>query len=97
MKKALVFILLFMNSATYAKQGDNLAKGSYFLSISSVSKDLSAYSFMIDQILELKCGKSATLDQVGKATETHIHVLIALKHGDYEEAKRIINSVSCTG
>lgn len=95
----LLFVLLFSaNTILFASEKpteNNAKKGDFFLALTSMSTESSAYTFMIDQLLEQKCKKPQSIETISKGGETKIHVLLALKNGNYEEAKKIINTISC--
>lgn len=92
MKKlfALVFGLMCYSEGAFAEEKEN-----FYLALSTMSDDLASYTFMIDQILELKCGKVQSIQALKKASETQIYVLIELNKGNSKKAKEIIASIPC--
>lgn len=93
MKKWFAFSILAFSSTVSGAGNEN--KGAYFLALTAHSTELSSYLFLVDQLLETKCGKPQSLASVEKGSETQIQVLSALKNGQYDRAKAIVSSIAC--
>ena len=92
MKKVIIAALLFSASVSNAMSQE---KDSYFLALSTMSNDLSVFTFMIDQHLEKKCGKDQSIDSLKQGSESYLQIAISLKEGNYQKAQNILEAIPC--
>lgn len=90
MKKGLTILMALFSLHTIAED-----KNAYFASLSSSSRELANFSFMIDQHLELKCGKPPSLEAVKTAAETLYIISKSLKEFNYTQAREILKTIPC--
>lgn len=70
-------------------------KGTFYAAVFQMSQEDVGYLFMLDQLLEIRCGKPQSIEILKKAMPSKTYVLLALKAGMVNEAKKHISSVQC--
>jgi hypothetical protein len=92
MKKFILVLSVLLSSVAAA---DDVDRSPYYTAITSISTEVASYTFMMEQFLQVKCGKKQPLHHIEKASESHVEVLIELKAGNYESAQKLINNIQC--
>lgn len=92
MKKTLAIIALAL--ATNASASD-IKKDGYLLAMNQMSPQQAMYSFMVDQLLEAKCGKEQAPEAMDYDPEVFLDISIHLKDGRYSKAKEALNTIQC--
>jgi hypothetical protein len=95
MKTKIATALIAAVFASSASAADDAKKGMFYLSLTTMSRDLAAYTFMLDELLTVRCGASPSIEHLKTATESYIYVLIALKDGNTSEAKSRLAAIPC--
>lgn len=90
---AITFMCLASSLVQASEKIEN--KSMFYAAMFNVSREEAEYVFMLDQLLEMRCGKSQSLESLKKSAMNRIYVSVALKDGKADEAKRLLNSVQC--
>ncbi|UCV16987.1 hypothetical protein [Quatrionicoccus australiensis] len=84
-----------------ALAGGSIAeKGAFYTAVTAVSPSDAAYSFLLEQYLEMKCGKPQSIAHIKNLSEqdgASLFVILALKAGDTAKARDIIRALPCEG
>jgi hypothetical protein len=92
MKKLLLVLSIFISTSAVA---DDVDRSPFYLALSNMSPDMAAYTFMVEQFLEVKCGKKQPLENIKAASESRLNVSLELKAGNYKSAQKLINEIQC--
>lgn len=95
MKKIIAALLWAVFYASSANAADEPKKGAFYLALSTMSRDIAAYTFMLDELLTARCGASPSIEHLKTASESYIYVLLALKDGNTADAKARLSSIPC--
>lgn len=95
MKKAFTTILFAALCSSSVFAADEAKKGAFYLALSNMSRDIAAYTFMLDELLTARCGTSPSIEHLKTASESYIYLLLALKDGNTADAKARLSSIPC--
>lgn len=90
---SVLFCAALCSNSVFA--ADEAKKGPFYLALSSMSRDIAAYTFMLDELLTARCGASPSIVYLKTASESYIYVLLALKDGNTADAKARLLSIPC--
>ena len=86
-------------SSAFARDDTERERAPYFQTLTAKSPQLAAYSFVIAQFLDMKCGRQQSLGHLKSILDhddsSPAPVILALKAGDTEEAQTIIHRLPC--
>ena len=96
-KIALFGFLYCILMSTFA--GDIAAqKGPFYLALSAMTPDEAAYLFVVDQYMEVRCGRYQSIEHLKKLSTSEsasIYVKMALKSGNLDKARAIVQAMPC--
>ncbi len=97
MKRLLVLFMCALSFPVLAVTSETMSdRGAFYLYLSSVSNNLATYTFMLEQSIELRCGKTPSIDYLKEAAiSNQTEISLALKAGNYEKAKNLLLSIPC--
>lgn len=70
-------------------------KKAFFLALQTMSDEDATYTFMIDRMLERKCGRPPSIDALKEAGKTHLSFRKAFEAGHYADADKILQTLPC--
>jgi hypothetical protein len=89
--------LVLVANASFA--AEDTERNAYFQALTTISPDVAAYSFVIEQYLDAKCHRPQSMEHmklVLKRDDANaLPVILALKAGDTNKAKAIIERLPC--
>jgi hypothetical protein len=99
MKFKIPALLAFTLLAGAAVAADDAEQAAYYRSLTAMSPDLAAYSFVIEQYLDARCGRPQSLKHVQAVLRSNdassLGVTLALKAGDKAKAKAMLERLPC--
>ena len=93
--RSIAILSIAAATMTAANASETVAKSAYYRSLTAMWPDLAVYSFMVDELLEPRCGRPQRLEHVKSVSSTHLKVLLALKEGRTEAASAELRAVPC--
>jgi hypothetical protein len=96
LKAALAIASTLFSTATFAADAD-VERSAFFQALVAMAPQEAAYSFVIDQYLEVKCGRPQSVKHLKAVLSSHtaLHTILALKAGDSAKAKANIQQLPC--
>lgn len=97
--KALLPLALALSTGAAIAGEEDLKRDAFFQALTVMSPELAAYSFAIEQYLDVKCGRPQSLAHIQavlhRDDSSSLFVILALKAGDTAKAKAIIQGLPC--
>jgi len=92
-----VLVLLSISITVQASvSGTDKDKGPFFQALAESSLEAAAYTLVLDQYLEIRCGKKQSVNKLISVTSnSYINVFQALKEGKYIKAKMVLSNIEC--
>lgn len=95
--KLLALIIATLCTSVLAGPPDP-GKGAFYMAMTSMAPSESTYLFMVDQMLEARCGKPQSINHLKSLNDkggASLFVTLELKKGDLAEAKSMLASLPC--
>lgn len=97
MKRLFVLFMCALSFPVLSVANETMsARGAFYAAVSAGSYNLATYTFMLEQSLEFRCGKTPSVDYLKEAAiASQLDISLALKAGNYERAKQLLSSIPC--
>jgi len=85
-----------LQTPTLPTSESSTKKSAYYQALAAMSPSDAGYAFMVDELLEERCGKSQEIAELkGAVTASELPVLRDLKDGNVEAARELLAGLAC--
>ena len=98
MSKFILVAVVCLGAPCWAGDGTKTEKGPFYLALASMAPEAAAYTFLLDQHLELKCGRGQSINHLKALSGgdgNMLRMILALKAGNASEARNLHASLPC--
>jgi hypothetical protein len=74
---------------------DHKTREAFYTALATMSPDIAAYTFVVDEYLSARCGKPQSIEHIKTVSMSYVQVLPALKEGNLEKARSKVQSMPC--